>query len=147
MDIICDIDGTVADLTHRRHYVTSKPKNWPAFNARAKHDTVIEPVAQTIRDLKKNHRVIFVSGREGTAALRATTQDWLLKHRIAELGDYVFMRRAGDYRTDDIVKEEILDDLIARGFKPQLAFDDRDRVVAMWRRRGLICAQVAEGNF
>jgi hypothetical protein len=26
-------------------------------------------------------------------------------------------------------------------------FDDRDKVVAMWRRNGVACFQVAEGNF
>lgn len=28
-----------------------------------------------------------------------------------------------------------------------MTFDDRDRVVAMWRRNGVVCAQVAPGDF
>jgi hypothetical protein len=28
MDVIFDIDGTLADPEHRRHYVRVKPKNW-----------------------------------------------------------------------------------------------------------------------
>ena len=31
MDVICDIDGTVADCSHRLHWIQSKPKNWKAF--------------------------------------------------------------------------------------------------------------------
>ena len=31
MDIIVDIDGTVADLEHRRHWLDCKPKNWKEF--------------------------------------------------------------------------------------------------------------------
>jgi hydroxymethylpyrimidine pyrophosphatase-like HAD family hydrolase len=31
--IVCDIDGTVANIEHRRQYVATKPKNWKAFNA------------------------------------------------------------------------------------------------------------------
>jgi hypothetical protein len=148
MDIICDIDGTVADPTHRRHFVRTKPKNWPAFNAAAPMDPCIEPIARMIRDLKvAGHRVIFVSGREGTPELRKATADWLARHDLADLGDWLFMRKAGDCRADDIVKEEILDELLTQGFKPTVAFDDRNRVVEMWRRRGLICAQVAEGDF
>jgi len=31
--VICwDIDGTLANITHRRQFVASHPKNWPAFN-------------------------------------------------------------------------------------------------------------------
>ena len=29
--IIVDVDGTVADLTHRLHYVTNGNKNWKRF--------------------------------------------------------------------------------------------------------------------
>jgi hypothetical protein len=53
----------------------------------------------------------------------------------------------GDYRADDIVKEEFLDRILADEYGTQRVFDDRDRVVTMWRRRGLVCCQVAEGNF
>lgn len=28
-----------------------------------------------------------------------------------------------------------------------MVFDDRDKVVAMWRRQGLTCLQVAPGDF
>ena len=28
-----------------------------------------------------------------------------------------------------------------------MVFDDRDRVVNMWRRNGVVCAQVAPGDF
>jgi hypothetical protein len=50
----------------------------------------------------------------------------------------LYMRKAGDYRSDDIVKEEILD----TQFKDKInnilcVFDDRPRVIRMWRRRGI----------
>lgn len=57
------------------------------------------------------------------------------------------MRRAGDHRPDDIVKREILDQMRADGWRPVMAFDDRARVVKMWREAGIPCAQVAEGDF
>jgi hypothetical protein len=57
------------------------------------------------------------------------------------------MRRVGDRRPDYIVKAELLDQILRDGFSPSMAFDDRDQVVAMWRERGVPCAQVAPGNF
>jgi hypothetical protein len=41
----------------------------------------------------------------------------------------------------------LLDKLMADGFRPIMAFDDRNQVVEMWRQRGVPCAQVADGNF
>lgn len=38
MDIIFDIDGTLADIAHRRHHVETKPKNWSAFQVAAHLD-------------------------------------------------------------------------------------------------------------
>ena len=42
--IVFDIDGTVANITHRRHWVATKPKNWGAFNAGMAQDTVYEDI-------------------------------------------------------------------------------------------------------
>ena len=54
---------------------------------------------------------------------------------------------ANDRRADDIVKGELLARMRADHFKPGLAIDDRRRVVDMWRSEGIVCAQVAEGDF
>ena len=57
------------------------------------------------------------------------------------------MRKAGDFRDDDIIKVELLHELAEDKFKPIMAFDDRNRVVKAWRAAGIPCAQVAEGDF
>jgi hypothetical protein len=87
--------------------------------------------------------------------LRALTEKWLDRHLwIDEKGRHagvkhtaLYMRADEDYRANDLVKEELLDCVLADGYRPTLVFDYRDRVVAMWQRRGLICCQVAEGDF
>lgn len=37
--------------------------------------------------------------------------------------------------------------IVSHGYEPIMAFDDRDRVVKMWRDAGIPCAQVAPGDF
>jgi hypothetical protein len=146
-----DVDGTVADLTQRRVFVTSRPKNWPAFYAGMAHDDPIHPVIAVARSMRAaGHVIFFASGREGSHRHRSITVEWLAENigpwtRLVPL----FMRRARDYRRDDVVKEEILDQEVIPMFGqlPDIMFDDRNRVVEMWRRRGIICAQVAEGDF
>lgn len=147
MDVIFDLDGTLADLTHRRHFVTSKPKNWKAFFSSVEHDTVIEPIAMVARNLALGNNIIICSGRPDD--LREVSQEWLRKHIWGHgpPSAPLYMRKAGDLRADDIVKSELLDQILVDGYRPTLAFDDRSRVVKMWRTRGLLCAQVAEGEF
>ena len=143
MDIIFDIDGTLADISHRRHYVETKPTDWVAFQALAHMDSVVEPIAAIIRSLPSKNVIILCTGRGEQE--RSITDAWLDQHHIKY--NALYMRAAGDHRHDDVVKEELLAQMRADGFNPQLAFEDRSRVVAMWRRNGIMCAQVAEGGF
>lgn len=52
------------------------------------------------------------------------------------------MRSANDARSDDIVKHEIAQQ-IAKDWYIYAVFDDRNRVVDMWRKAGIRCLQVA----
>ncbi len=144
MDIIFDIDGTLADITHRRHYVATKPKNWAAFEKAAHLDVPNEPIVKLARILANaGHTILLCSGRGEQQ--REATEIWLQQHNIPF--DDLYMRPAGDYRPDDVVKGELLDRIIADGYNVELVFDDRSRVVKLWRSRGLTCCQVAEGDF
>lgn len=142
--VFVDIDGTLADLTHRRVYVRTKPKNWSAFERAMDKDTPIDWVIDAVRRLY-DHRwtVILMSGRNEKT--RKVTEDWLKKYGVSYHG--LYMRPDKDYRADDIVKEELLAAARADGYDPDVVFDDRDRVVAMWRSKGIPVVQVAEGDF
>ena len=76
---------------------------------------------------------------------RAVTEKWLTENEIWYKA--LYMRPAADYRSDDIIKAEILDQMIAAGKTPYMVFDDRNQVTDMWRERGIRCLQVAPGNF
>ena len=57
------------------------------------------------------------------------------------------MREKGDHRGDEIVKKEIYDNQIKPIYDVMCVFDDRDKVVKMWRDEGLLCCQVYYGDF
>src|SRR5258708_3971922 len=142
---IFDIDGTVADISHRLHHIKSTPKDWDSFFARCDADVPIPhiiDVAQSLA-LRTDRCVVYVSGRSDQC--RSQTEAWLLAHGLP--GRRLYMRKAGDHRDDDVVKGELLDQLRADDLEPIMAFDDRNHVVRMWRERGIPCAQVAEGDF
>lgn len=146
-DIIVDIDGTLANCEHRQHYVRSKPRNWKAFNAQIYEDAVHLDIVWLIKILHSvGCRIVICSAR--TDDLREVTEKWL-KNKAGLDGIYekLYLRGEKDYRDDDIIKRELLDVIRSDGFDPQMVFDDRDRVVKIWREAGLRCLQVAPGNF
>jgi hypothetical protein len=146
MDIIVDIDGTLADCTHRLRHIQKQPKDWDAFFADCGKDAPINTVINIVEALGlASNTIIFCSGRPERC--RADTEQWLRTMLNYVAPTPLYMRPDGDRRDDQIVKRELLARIRADGFNPVLAIDDRSRVVAMWRAEGLICAQVAEGDF
>jgi FMN phosphatase YigB (HAD superfamily) len=145
--IICDIDGTIADCEHRRHYITSKPKDHDAFYAGVRDDKPIGKIIGVLLSLieRDQYTVTFVTGRRERT--RKDTEWWLSEYLHLYPYDYeMYMRKDKDYRQDYMVKQDILDKHIDKS-KVWIVLDDRDQVVQMWRRNGLTCLQVAEGNF
>jgi len=136
--LLCDIDGTLADIRHRLHHVLPGGKrDWDAFFAEMGSDDCVEPVREILRHLP--HEIVLCSGRpEG---YRETTTVWLRSHGVPY--DRLYMRPDGDTRADHVVKAEILAQIIADGYEPFAVIDDRASVVAMWREKGLFCFQVA----
>ena len=143
--LIVDIDGTVADNTHREHFLHQSPKDWKSFYAACADDKPKVHVIQAVIHLAKNvgYVPIFVTGR--TESYRHDTAQWLFDHAPLLGGSPLFMRPETDFRSDDVVKEEIYRKEIAPYYRVKLAIDDRARVVALWRRLGIECWQVAEG--
>jgi hydroxymethylpyrimidine pyrophosphatase-like HAD family hydrolase len=137
MLVVFDIDGTLANIEHRLNYVRSKPKNWKAFDAGIPNDKVNPHVAEVFHSLRDaGHDIVFASGR--SERTRDATVAWLDANGFWAVSSHLYMRKADDFRGDDIVKREILDEMTrAWGRKPDMVFDDRKRVVDMWRRNGI----------
>lgn len=145
MDVIVDIDGTLADCTHRLYFLDRTPKDWDGFFGAVADDAPIPIVIDLVKALKaQGHHILFCTGRPSRT--RKATQGWL--YSKAGLGRRsLYMRKDDDHRPDVIVKREMLIEIRAAGFNPIFAIDDRQSVVDMWRAEGLVCAQVADGKF
>lgn len=158
--VVFDLDGTLCDVSHRRHFVAKKPKNWSAFFAGLVDDPPVENVVNLCQHFihqscngKSRVRVVFCSGRG--EEYRAETEEWLNEH-VWSFGDGTLrwrprldlrMRPAKDNRPDDIIKKEMLDQLRAEGHDIWFVVDDRQRVVNMWRANGVTVLQCAPGDF
>jgi hypothetical protein len=149
---IFDVDGTIALIEHRKHFLeSSDPNKWRYFYAACSEDLPNQPVIKTMELLRQSGADIwFFSGRSDE--VRQKTVDWLAKHTSflsLDLHEPMLMMRAeGDYTADDDLKRSWFQNMLVDDRKRLVAvFDDRDRVVQMWRSEGVACFQVAPGEF
>jgi hydroxymethylpyrimidine pyrophosphatase-like HAD family hydrolase len=145
--IIFDIDGTLADLTHRLPLTRDQPKQWEVFHESAAQDKPISPIIEMCWKylLDPDWHVLFCTGRPESS--RETTLSWLASNRMIIKDGLLYMRPDKDRRKDWIVKSEMLDEIQALGHDVQLVVEDRKQCVDMWRDRGIICLQCDEGDY
>lgn len=166
---IFDLDGTLALIQHRRHFVERKacpscgwlkpcdhsrdgtrPKDrprWKEFHEACVYDEPNGPVLRVLAALsmaRPMNDIWVFSGRSDV--VRGQTERWL----FANVGwvPPLTMRKEGDFTPDDRLKESWLHAMPSQDRQRLIAvFDDRQRVVDMWRRNGVACLQVAAGDF
>lgn len=141
---IFDIDGTLADNEHRVHFITKcKPKDYKSFYRAQSDDKPIMDVILLCRALKLSHYpIILLTGRPNE--YRELCEKWLKQNWIPY--DMLLMRNTGDFRPDNVIKEEIYFREIEPHFTILGVFEDRKRCVDMWRKLGITCYQPKELN-
>lgn len=133
--VLVDIDGTVALIGDRGRFEEHL----------VERDLPNPSVIDVVRRLHASgHEIVFLSGRG--SGCREQTEAWLRAH-VGDLFSGLFMRAQGDQRKDATVKLELLFAEVAPRWSVEFVLDDRDQVVAAWRRAGLTVFQVADGNF
>lgn len=129
--IICDIDGTLAYSPQRSPYdysmvILDKPNR---------------NLMTMIRTMQKNNPsidLVIFSGRDDDS--KKQTEEWLDKHDVKYTK--LVMRKTGDKRSDEIVKKEMYDKHVKNKYNVLTVFDDRPRVIRMWKEQGLMVCDV-----
>jgi len=169
--IICDIDGTIANISHRLHFIKDrsgimkKTPDWNSFNHACKNDKPISDVIQVVKLLwssrdsqtTPNFNLKFFTGRN--TLVRENTLWWLTKHffkresssqgqidLLEELGVTLSMRDEDDFRDDCDVKLEMMQEFKLIPENVLCIFEDRQTVVDMWRNNGYRVMQVNSCN-
>jgi len=154
--IIFDLDGTLADIEDRRKYSSTieGKMNWDEFfNPKNiemdKPKTEVIMMAQALKAF--GYKIAILSGR--SEATKDVTKDWLNQYDVPY--DILKLRPTGNkwkWMPDQKLKlgwfnELFVDPEDMDESEVVAVFDDRDKVVNMWREIGLTCMQVAPGNF
>lgn len=159
--IICDIDGTIANLQHRLHFIKNpdgskksyKDSDWDSFHKACVDDEPYEDVIEILHSLVRGHgngcnvcgaverEVYFFSGRN--ESVRKETIEWLEKNVSIPVEDgSLYMRSEGDRRPDTTVKYEMMYELKIMPEDVLCILDDRQSVVNMWRENGFRVMQI-----
>ena len=149
--IIFDLDGTLALIDERRRIsIKNNGKmDWDTFfnPTNIALDGPNTPVIETARLFKKNgFDIVIFSGR--SEITKEATEFWLEQFNVPF--DVLKMRPTSKefkFMRDDDLKQGWLNELFPNKSEIFAVFDDRNKVVEMWRRNGITCFQVADGDF
>jgi len=154
--LVCfDLDGTLADVRHRMHHIRPDPAVDPVTGKKVKRrfdlfhhacvdDGVVEPVAYFYRKFVADPdvTVVVLSGRDHATYYK--TVDWFSRNDLP-LPDELLLKQ-GDQHTPDVEQKRVqADRLEAKYGRPiDMVFEDRDRVVSMWKERGTFVFNVEQ---
>jgi|TARA_B110000503_G_scaffold117827_1_gene178186 FMN phosphatase YigB (HAD superfamily) len=149
--VIFDLDGTLALIDQRREISTKEngKMDWDIFfdPKNIEFDLPNHSVIEMAKMLKEQgHSIVIFSGR--SKVTKIATMEWLDRFGVPH--DVLKMRPDNSefkFMPDDKLKQHWLDQLFPVKDDIMCVFDDRDKVVKMWRDNGLTTFQVAEGNF
>ena len=155
--VIFDLDGTLANTDERMRLATANKTreadytkiDWDILHdpKNIRLDIPNEPVVTMCHVLYDKGASIYIfSGRSDRTKL--ATKIWLDEHKIPY--HKLVMRPSSKkekYLPDEVLKYRMLEDHCPDRSKIIGVFDDRDKVVEMWRHEGLTCFQVDYGDF
>lgn len=155
--IVFDIDGTLSDPTHRMHHIKPDPTHDPVtgkkrqrrfdlFHTSCGADGLIGPVANIYNRMVADPTVtvVLLTGRPDS--VRQTTTDWLTQHGLDGY-DALFMK-TGDQNVPDVQQKAAIADQVEETYgRPiDMVFEDRTRVVKMWKARGTFVLNVLQDD-
>jgi uncharacterized HAD superfamily protein len=146
--VVVDIDGTIANIEHRLHYIKGDYKDWNKFFTECYDDEPIKGMIDLVTNLSKEYRIVFCTGRSAVVAFQ--TRNWLERFFPHNMKCVLLMRRIGDKRKDVEAKTEMLRHYLdLNNGHNDVAFilEDRTQMVKEWRRLGHTCLQVSDGDF
>ena len=147
--VIFDLDGTLA-LIDKRRAISTKDNgkmDWGTF-LDPKNINLDEPnipviaIAQMLN--AQGFNIVILSGRSDVTA--DATFNWLEDNAVP-FHNIKMRPQKHLFMADNDLKQMWLDTATFDKDDVFAVFDDRNQVVDMWRKNGLTCFQVADGDF
>jgi FMN phosphatase YigB (HAD superfamily) len=146
--IVFDLDGTLADSSHREHLAQSK--QWDEFHSASYQDPLNDDVAFLLRSAPLNGCCgMVLTGRN--KKYWSTTLTWFSHKGILGLVDELLMRPDDDFSSDAVVKPRLLAEYFGSIERARedvvVILEDREKMVECWRNLEFKCWQVRTGAY
>lgn len=143
--VVCDLDGTIANIDHRLKFAKGDEKDWDTFFSLVPYDSLRTEVFEMLKDYaSKGFEIVFVSARPERC--RKDTEKWLYENGMGvPFYTNLFMRQDHDKRDDVLVKGDMFDKYFKDKYKIETVIDDRPKVIRMWQERGVPVIDVGAG--
>ena len=139
--VCVDIDGVLADATHRQHLLNSRWRDWDSFFEEAGGDGLLAQQAVLLEVFASDYVVALVTARP--AWISTITMTWLTEHDVR--WDLLVMRDNSDLRRSAAMKTAAVEQLRERGLEPVLALDDDPRNVVAYANSSIPCVYIHSG--
>ncbi|GGU26706.1 phosphatase domain-containing protein [Streptomyces violascens] len=120
---VFDLDGTLADSSHRQRFLDRAPRDWDAFFAAAPADPPLAEGVALCREAARDCEVVYLTGRPERC--REDTLAWLAEQGLPD--GALHMRRNDDRRPARVTKLQVLRGL-GRGREVRMLVDDDELV-------------------
>jgi hypothetical protein len=124
---VFDIDGVLADVSHRLHHLRGRRKNWHGFFADAADDPVLEEGRTRVLVAAADHAIVYLSGRP--ERMRRLTEQWLVRHDLP--AGALVLRPNRDRRPARRLKPELVAEVTRAGEVAMVVDDDADVCAAL----------------
>lgn len=141
---LVDVDGVIADGSHRQHHLQDGPKDWEAFFAECDGDAPLVNEIAMVNTIDPAIHVVLLTARPHH--LRDKTLTWLASVDLR--WDALILRGKKDGRLrSPQFKQRSVRQLRKQGYNPLVAFDDDMRNVDMFRAEDVPCVYIHSGYY
>ncbi len=157
MCIIIDVDGTIVSEKDNSQIILPTENNrkvWDLFHKNKKYykvsqfkpnKNIVDIIKSIINNMPEVY-LIFLTARENIESKPIFINTYRLIRKIFGFQPTAFcrkfdilMRKENDFRSSDIVKEDILNNEILPNYLPILAIDDEEPNIKMFEKNGINC--------
>lgn len=133
--VLVDLDGTLSDPDHRRHFLLTHAPDWDAFSHGAASDPPMPVVIDDVNARHAHMNIIISSGRPHFAL--KLTVEWLLANNVE--WDLLALRPKHDFVRGVQHKLRVLEALRRIGIAPSIAIDDSPEMASAYVEEGIRC--------
>lgn len=142
--VLVDVDGVIANGWHRQHFLQDGNRDWKNFFANAFGDAPIDGSIALTQQFHSDTAVVLLTARPHD--LHTITVEWIREH--GHRWDLLIMRDRNDGRlSSPRFKQRSVQELRERGFEPQLAIDDDQRNIDMFRSEAIPSLYLHSGYY